>query len=752
MSTSGIHFSGLGSGIDTESIISQLSTLSQKAVQKIQTQQARIQQQQTSITQINALVSGLQAAASNLSNASGFTVVKASTADTTVATVSANTGAAAGSHALTVNQLAQSQRIGSAAQSSQTAALGVGGQIVINGKAINVSTTDSLQNLAANINGAQAGVSASIISTDASSFKLVLASTKTGASNTISLSDSGGGTILSGTLGLIGAGTTIRNPITNGAASNLFTDSSTSVATLLGQTTPASGAIQINGTSVNIDFGTDNLTSIATKINTAGITGITASVIAKTDADGNNRQQLQITGSTTPTFTDSNNLLANLGVVQNTPTSVLAVAKDANFTLDGLTITRSTNTVSDVLTGTTINLLKDSGTPTTTFNISPDTDTVKNNIGVFVSQYNQLARTVSNLSTFDSQTLATGPLFGDVTVQNTLNSITDILTNSVSGLSGSYASLAQIGITLDKSNLLNIDDAKLTSALNSNLTDVARIFQAGGVATDSSISFVSASDKTKASVSGPYAITITQLATQATLTAGTAHTANDNNATEVLSFTGGAFGSSGTTVLLNPNSTLDDIISQINANKTVSAQLTASKVGGKLTLTAKQYGSGSGFTVSSSQAAAANNSGIGSTAVTAIGQDVAGTINGEAATGKGQFLTGNSGNARTDGLQLRVTSTTTGSHGTLNFSQGLAAQTGYFANSQTDFINGVLTQYSNSLGQQVDDLSTEIQTQTDRIKAEQSRLREQFSAMDAAVSRIKAAGQGLAGLTTTTTK
>src|SRR5262249_49882254 len=160
--------------------------------------------------------------------------------------------------------------------------------------------------------------------------------------NAISLSDSGGGTVLSTALGLISAGTSVRNPITNGAASNLFTDSSTSVGTLLGLSSPQSGTVQINGTGVAIDFATDSLTSIANKTNTAAIAGVAASVVATTDpTTGASRQQLQITGASTPTFTDSNNVLTNLGVVQNSPTTELSVAKDATFTLDGIGMTRS---------------------------------------------------------------------------------------------------------------------------------------------------------------------------------------------------------------------------------------------------------------------------------------------------------------------------------------------------------------------------------------------------------------------------
>lgn len=748
MSLSGINFSGLGSGIDTESIISQLSKIDQQPIVKLQQQQQRIRQQQTALAQITAIVTGLQSAASTLNGINGFSLVKAVIGDDTIAKITAQAGAQTGSHSLTISQLAQSQKLGSATLASQTAPLGVSGQIIINGKAITVAGTDSLQTIAANINSAQTGVNASVITPSSGSYKLVLTATNSGTANQISLSDAGSGTILQSTLGLIGGTTSIRNPVTNGAASNLFADSSTSIASLVGLTAPPSGTVQINGVSVSLDLGTDSLTAILGKINAAAIPGVTASVVSTTDPNtGASRQQLKIVGASTPTFTDSNNILTTLGVLQNGATNELVAAKDAQFKLDGIDITRSSNTVTDVISGVTLNLLKDASTPTTTFDVTSDVDSIKDNIKSFVDQYNQLVSAVGQLSTFDPSTLDEGPLFGDVTTQNLVNSVTDILTGSVQGLTGTKTLLSQIGITLDKTNILNVNESDLTAALNSNLSDVAKIFKAAGTAADSAITFVSGSQKTRASGASGYAIDVTQVATQGSVAAPTQHSANDNPDSEVLTFAGGQFPSGGMTIAINPNSTLDDIVAQVNADKSISAIVTAANVGGFLQLTAKQYGSSYSFTVHSSQAAAANNSGIGIDTLIGTGVDVAGTINGEAATGNGQFLTGNAGNANTDGLQIRVTSNTTGSKGTITFTSGLAAQAFYYAQSAADSLTGSLTQYSSALGAQVDDISSSIKDLQDHVKERETQLRLRFAAMEAAVVRIKAAGNGLNGLT-----
>jgi flagellar hook-associated protein 2 len=748
MSLSGINFSGLSTGIDTDSIVKQLVGLAQRPVRILQARQQQIQQQQIAINQIAATLAGFQAAAAALDNTTSFSSVKATSSDTSVATVSASLGAQPGNHTLQVIQLAQAHRLAATPQTSQTTPLGVSGQIVINGKAINIAASDTLQTIASHINSAKVGVNATIISTEANSYTLVLTSQNTGTANTIQLSDTGTSTILRTTLGLIDAGTSIANPITNGAASSRFADSSSSVGTLLGLTAPQSGTVQIDGVDIAIDFATDSLSAIASKINAAAIPGVSASIVATTDpVSGASRQELHIVGDSTPTFADSNNILTNLGILSNTPTNELAAAKDAIFSINGLQATRRSNTISDVISGVTFTLLKDADTPSTQITINTDIETIKSNIKTFVNQYNQLIRTIKDLASFDPETLTGGPLFGDVTVQSLMDSLTQRVTDSISGLSGPYVALSQVGITLDQTGTLHINDSQLTAALETNLADVEKLFRAIGVASDSSVSYVSSTEKTRPSTSTGYAIYITQVAAQATLTASTQHTADDNPNVETLTFTGIQFGASGYTVFLDPYSTLDGIVSKINADSTLSAILTASNVEGRLRLTAKQYGSAYSFTVVSSQPAANNNSGIGNTPVDATGLDVAGTINGEAASGKGQFLTGNTGNANTEGLQIRVTATVAGSLGTVTFTKGIANQVKEFAAGSTDFISGTLTLYSRAMDEQVSEIGKEIAALQERIKSEESRMRAEFAAMEAAVSQIRAASVGLAGLT-----
>ncbi|MFX8075173.1 hypothetical protein ABTK71_19825, partial [Acinetobacter baumannii] len=83
----------------------------------------------------------------------------------------------------------------------------------------------------------------------------------------------------------------------------------------------------------------------------------------------------------------------------------------------------------------------------------------------------------------------------------------------------------------------------------------------------------------------------------------------------------------------------------------------------------------------------------------------AGTINGETATGSGQYLLGAVGNAKTSGMQILYTDTTTGDVGAIKFNQGASNTFRSKISSILDAVNGQLTIEDKSLQKQVDDLS-----------------------------------------------
>lgn len=757
MASSGINFSGLGSGIDTESIIQKLLDVERRPAKQLQTHQKELLDKDTAFKTVSAQLIAFQASALSLNRLRAFDVVTAITNNEEAVTVTASTGAQVGVHDIVVNTLAKTQRLGSKEFASQSNPVGAAGQIVINGKAIQIRDTDTLQNIASNINASGAGVAASIISPNPNKLILTIGSTQSGVNGRISISDVGDGTVLSSALGLLdaGGGTTLKNAIsTTGAASNQFKDSATSVGTLLGLTTPPAGTVQIAGQNVAIDLSTDSLSGIASKINAASISGVTASIKSTTDSTTNiTTQRLEISG--TQSFVDNKNILANLGVVQNNYASgkELIAGSDASFTLDGIASSRSSNTVTDAIGGVTLNLLKEGGTAAN-ITIAPDTAGIKSAITGFVDSFNKLKDQVDSLSQFDQQTNKTSPLFGDNTTQNLMDSIVSNFTTDIPGLSGSYNQIAQLGITLDQTGHLAVKDDDLRKALADNLKDAGRVFRSDATASNPLVRFVSASGDTKASGTNGYALNISQIAQQAVATASTAQTiglAQD----ETLTFGGSLFGAETTApfaggkgVTISKGSTLSDVVSAINGNTDVSKYVVASIDNGKLKLNSRQYGSAAQFSVISTVAdsGAGDTTGIGTTVTVVNGKDVQGTINGESATGVGQFLTGSQKGGKTSGLQLQVTTTATGNTGTVVFTAGVAHLLQYFTERLTNATDGVLTQESKTIQDSIDQIQSQGKDLDARVKHRENTLRIQFSQMEGAVSRIKSASAGISQL------
>ena len=771
MSVSGINFSGLSSGIDSASIIQKLVQLARQPETVYQNSANALVQRQTAYQTVSAKLLAFQNSAQTLNRLRAFNAVTATSSDSTIATATAATGTQAGQYNITVNNLATAQQISSTVQSSQTAPLGFEGQIVINGTAVTVHATDSLQTLAANINGGQTGVTASIIQPSSGQFYLNLGSSNTGVQGKISLADSAGGAFLTNTLGFFDASgaTTLRNPIgTTGAASNLFSDSGTSVGTLIGLTNPPAGNIIIGGQAISIDLAHDSLSTIASKINLAGVPGVAASVVPATDPiTGTTRQQLQITG--TQTLTDSNHVLADLGVVQQNLASGREVTKaqDASFTLNGLAATRPTNSITDAVSGLSLTLVK---AGSAVINVASDTSTIKSNIAAFVQTFNDVLDTVDNNSQYDATSGKSGPLLGDVVAQNLTGGLVSAVTDPVAGVNPAYNSLAQIGINLNSSGRLEIDDTKLSAALSgNNLSDIAKLFRADGTASDNAVKFVSSSTDTQASGVNGYDVVITQAATQANYTAGSAQTqplAQD----EVLTFGGPLFGTSSTppftggkTITLAAGSTLQDVVSTINANTGVNKFVSASIVNGKLALTSKSYGSSAEFAVTSGVADAGDgaSTGIGSGVHKAVGVDVAGTINGEEAKGVGQFLTGSKGSDSTAakttvkghalGLQLLITATSPGNYGKVVFTSGVADAGNTFGNAHTDGYSGFLTNAYNEAGDEVADAKQNIANIEVSVKNYEAYLKVQYAHLETAVAQLQASSSGLSSLSGSST-
>ncbi len=195
---------GIGSGLDVKSIVSQLVALEKQPLTKLQVQAATVQTRISAFGQIKSLVSTLSDAAGRLGSLTTFNAVKADSSNSKTVSASAIGGTAANSFSVKVDNLAKAQATASGALLPVGGALGAGtlrlqlGQWSIVPASftpqasggtvdIEVSASDTVSDLASKINGAGAGVTATVLN-DVSGERLLLRSNATGVAAGFELS------------------------------------------------------------------------------------------------------------------------------------------------------------------------------------------------------------------------------------------------------------------------------------------------------------------------------------------------------------------------------------------------------------------------------------------------------------------------------------------------------------------------------------------------------------------------------------
>lgn len=726
---SGIRFTGLSSGLDIENIISALIRAESFSVQRLQAQQAQLSARQTIYDQFRGKLNGLNAATAALGFANAYTTTKATNSDTTIGTVITTDAASVGTYNITVNQLAKNHKVSSAAQTNTTDALALSGSFIVNGKSVTVEAQDTLSNIASKINSANAGVTASIIDGGTNQAYLVMTANTAGIDAKIQLSNASGSALSS--LGFLDGTSSVRSaPDANTVLSTAQSSNTETLQTLLGLT--GAKSFTIDGNVINIDPATDSLQTIADQINL--LAGPSTATVETVQENGATKYQLKITGAGIPgSITDTDGLLEAVGVFQRGYNNQLSAAQDASITVDGITVTKNSNSFSTVLPGVTFTAIKPGATE---INISRDNTAIKDKVKGMQKAFNDVIDYIRTNSAFDSETFQSGALFGDQVANQVESTLNQLLFSNLG--TGNFKNLADLGFTLDDKGLLELDESKLDAAIANDLTSVKNLLMATGSSTNSQIKFVSSSNKTLASLSGGYQVDITQIATKSNVLGNVAPTLPMAGG-EILTFDGALFGGNPINFNVTSGQSLAQLIDQINSDSRLKDLVVASEDdSGFLHIESKRYGTNGRFTVVSNLAAGPDNSGIDTTGgITTDGLDVAGTINGEPATGNGQFLLGDSGNGTTDGLQIQYTGTSTGIVGNIVFNRGVASLVGFRLESFTDTVNGLLSATNNSLKDQIDYLGTRISDIQTNLQLRESTLRLKFAAMEETIARLQ---------------
>ncbi|MCD9292866.1 flagellar filament capping protein FliD [Bradyrhizobium diazoefficiens] len=188
--------------------------------------------------------------------------------------------------------------------------------------------------------------------------------------------------------------------------------------------------------------------------------------------------------------TSGDDILSKLGVTDSSGafTDVLQAAQSAEFTLDGIAMTRDTNDISDVLTGVTFNLLQ--ATPDgTSLNISIETDTsqIQSALETFVTNYNAFRDEViaQQATGTDGTASSSAVLFGDGTMRNIMDALQNSLNSTVRGLT-----MADLGLSFNENNELELDTSTLSDVLSTNLSGVTKLLSAQTTTSSSQLSVV----------------------------------------------------------------------------------------------------------------------------------------------------------------------------------------------------------------------------------------------------------------------
>ncbi|MGO4998500.1 flagellar filament capping protein FliD [Oceanisphaera sp. W20_SRM_FM3] len=229
--------------------------------------------------------------------------------------------------------------------------------------------------------------------------------------------------------------------------------------------------------TVNIDAEKSSLADIAQAINQADDnTGVRATVV--TDDLGS---RLVLFGDKTGT---ENKIEINAGagdfgdIFATGQLDNIQPAVDAVIKVDGATVTRGSNEISDVIAGVTLNLDKVSTTddPSITLTIANDKKSVTENLKSFVESYNKIVGTTKKLSSYDAENKKAGPLNGDSLLRAISTQLRDAMGEQVEGASSSLKSLSDLGITTKRDGTLEIDNKILDNHIANNFDGIGRLF------------------------------------------------------------------------------------------------------------------------------------------------------------------------------------------------------------------------------------------------------------------------------------
>jgi flagellar hook-associated protein 2 len=638
--------------------------------------------------------------------------------------------------------------------------------ININGQAIAVDVQNqSLATIAANINAAQPNTASveTVTSNGTTSYRLDISGTvgataDSGSQPTLDLLGLSRGTtgvvqqqLSTSNVLLDGSGATATSATAllglevsggNGAQAG---DTFTFAGTKADGVTPVSLTVTVDGSNTVADM----LSAISTGFSATG-RHVTASmaggkIVLTDDVGGDSGLSFSATASNQSGVADPV-AGANVTFGSATATAIgrqreLTAGADARILVNGIGITRSSNTITDAIAGVTLNLQQAEAGTTIPVTVTRDSSRAIAAVQSFASAYNAL-------QTFVTGAIASGgALQFNASVRTSFNSIKDTLLGGITGLptGSAFSAAALVGVALDKTGKLVIDTTTLGAALASNPDSVKALFQTNGVTTAANFSYLGSTDQ---SAAGAYDVNITRAATTASVASTATNFVYAAGATpDTLTIGDSASGKTGS-ISLATGDTPDSVAAKLNTLFLAQGiRLSASNVSGKLTVKGIDFGSAPSFTIGYTTANGIDVAGqLGITAgIVRNGLDVQGSYaigaTTYAATGAGQVLTGSTGTAAS-GISMTYSGITDVATAHLDYAVGVAGQAGRIANS-ISATDGTVSVQTAALQSAIDQLTQRATDAQSRLDSTKTALLAQFTAMETALSKITAQGTWL---------
>jgi flagellar hook-associated protein 2 len=222
------------------------------------------------------------------------------------------------------------------------------------------------------------------------------------------------------------------------------------------------GSLTLEGHTITLDG--KSLQTLRDEINALNTddtpSGVTATILQVSDNDHRLILTHDASGAAGMSITD--------GSTGHNFSTTLQAGIDAAFSVDGISMTRSSNTITNAIAGLTLNLKGGDASTTVTLDVTEDNESIENKVQAFLDAYNDLSTYINQQTSYDAtKNTAGGVLFGDNTLKSIKSNLQSAFLNA-----GMFAA----GITVDSNNKLSLDSDDFETALADDFNGTVTLF------------------------------------------------------------------------------------------------------------------------------------------------------------------------------------------------------------------------------------------------------------------------------------